>query len=226
MKHLIFSLLLLPFCLLPLSGAPDAGFGSGEGVNGEVLCIAVQTDGKAVIGGLFTAVNGVPRQNLARLNPDGSLDKEFISQSVMGPNGVVAALLALPDGSILAGGNFNTACNLQRADLVKFHPDGTADATFGAQEGGVATNGSVAALALLPDGSIVVGGNFSSFYGKPRRGIALLNADGSVAEGPKQAAALSGFIAALGLTPEGEALAVGKFSDPGQTARGILKLAR
>jgi len=50
--------------------------------------------------------------------------------------------------------------------------------------------------------------------------------DGSVAEGPKQAAALSGFVAALGVDPGGNALAAGKFSDPGQTARGILKLAR
>ena len=225
MKFLIFPLLLLSVCL-PARGEPDAGFGSGEGVNGEVLCIAVQKDGKAVIGGLFTAVNGVPRQNLARLNSDGSLDKEFISQAVMGPNGVVAALLVLPDGGILAGGNFNTAGNLQRTDLVKFHPDGTTDAGFGAQEGGVATNGSVAALALLPDGGIVVGGNFTTFYGKPRRGIALLNADGSVAVGPKQSASLSGFVAALGIDPRGNALAAGKFSDPGQTARGILKLAR
>ena len=225
MKLLILTLLLLSVCL-PLRGEPDTGFGSGEGVNGEVLCIAVQKDGKAVIGGLFTAVNGVPRQNLARLNPDGSLDKEFISQAVMGPNGVVAAVIVLPDGGILAGGNFNTAGNLQRTDLVKFHADGTADAGFGAQEGGVATNGSVAALALLPDGSIVAGGNFTTFYGKPRRGIAMLNADGSVAVGPKQTAALSGFVAALGVDSGGNTLAAGKFSDPGQTARGILKLAR
>jgi len=225
MKLLTFPLLLLLVCL-PLRGEPDTGFGSGEGVNGEVLCIAVQKDGKAVIGGLFAAVNGVQRQNLARLNPDGSLDREFISQAVMGPNGVVAAVIVLPDGGILAGGDFNTVGNLHRADLVKFHADGTADAGFGAQEGGVATNGSVAALALRPDGSIVVGGNFTTFYGKPRRGIALLNADGSVAEGPKQAAALSGSVAALGVDSGGNTFAAGKFSDPGQTARGILKLAR
>jgi len=50
-------------------------------------------------------------------------------------------------------------------------------------------------------------------------GIALLVADGSVADGPKQAAALSGFIAALGVGPEGNALAVGKFPIPARTAR-------
>jgi len=120
-----------------------------------VLCIAVQNDGKAVIGGLFTAVERGPRQNLARLNADGSLDKEFISQSVMGPNGVVAALLALPDGSILAGGNFNTAGNLRARDLVKFNPTEPPMPLWGAGRR-VATNGSVAALALLPDGSMVV----------------------------------------------------------------------
>lgn len=225
MKQLFFPLLLLLGCL-PLHAESNSAFGSAEGINGEVLCIVVQKDGKVVIGGAFSAVNGVPRQNLARLNPDGSLDEGFISQSVMGPNGPVAALLLLPDGGILAGGNFNSAGNIERTDLVKFHADGTADAGFGAQEGGVATNGSIAALALLPDGSIVVGGNFTTFYGKPRRGIALLNAAGDVAAGPKQSGTLNGFVAALGLDPGGNPLAAGKFSDPAQNARGILKFAR
>src|SRR5262249_25338197 len=41
---------------------------------GVVLAIAPQDDGKLVIGGSFSLVNGVTRHNLARLNPDGSLD--------------------------------------------------------------------------------------------------------------------------------------------------------
>ena len=53
--------------------ALSSAFGSGEGVNGEVLAAVVQVDGKIVIGGRFTAVNGIVRNNIARLNPDGTL---------------------------------------------------------------------------------------------------------------------------------------------------------
>ena len=56
------------------TAALDAGFQVGLGANGNVFAIAVQPDGKAVIGGDFTAVNGVTRPHVARLNTDGSVD--------------------------------------------------------------------------------------------------------------------------------------------------------
>jgi hypothetical protein len=42
--------------------------------NGTVSAVAVQSDGQILIGGWFTQVNGIPRQYLARLMPDGALD--------------------------------------------------------------------------------------------------------------------------------------------------------
>ena len=50
--------------------AVSSAFAGGEGVNGEVNAVVVQTDGKIVIGGRFTAVNGIPRNNIARLNAE------------------------------------------------------------------------------------------------------------------------------------------------------------
>lgn len=225
MNRLLLSLALVLW-VSPVFSQGESSFGSGEGVNGEVLALAIQPDGKVIIGGAFSAVNGVPRQNLARLNADGSLDTSFIPQAAEGPNGPVLALLLLPDGSVVVGGNFSSAGNLVRADLVKFRSDGSADAGFGAQEGGIATNGSVAALASLPDGSILVGGNFNTFYGKPRRGIAKLGPDGSVAVGPAASSILNGSVAALGVSSQGDPFAAGRFADPSQNARSILRLSR
>lgn len=223
MKHTFALLgLFLASCLLPAQDL--SAFRDGEGVTGSVLALVVQKDGQVIIGGAFTAVNGVPRQNLARLNADGTLDAGFIPQAVEGPNGPVAALLLMPDGSVIAGGDFTSAGNLVRGDLVKYKPDGTADAEFGAMEGGVATNGSVSALALQPDGSIVVGGSFTTFYGQPRRGIARLNGDGTVAKAGKESDTLSGKVSALGIGKNGAVFAAGAFSYPGQSARSILWL--
>lgn len=223
MKHLLATLsLLLPACLL--QAQEFSAFGRGEGVTGDVLAMVVQKDGKIIIGGSFSAVNGTPRQNLARLNQDGTLDKSFIPQAVLGPNGPVAALLLLPDGSLIVGGNFSSAGNLVREDLVKFNPDGTADPKFGAMQGGVATNGNVSALALQPDGSIVVGGNFTEFYGQMRHSIARLKPDGTVEKSGKKSDNLSGTVSALGTGPGGAVFAGGAFSYPGQNAHGILRL--
>ena len=41
------------------------------------LSVAVQPDARVLIGGLFTAVNGIPCTYFARLNPDGSVDESF-----------------------------------------------------------------------------------------------------------------------------------------------------
>lgn len=223
MKPLLVSLaFLLTSSILPAQ--EKSTFGKGEGVTGEVLALAVQKDGQVIIGGAFSAVNGVPRQNLARLNADGTLDATFIPQAVEGPNGPVAALLLLPDGSVIVGGNFTSAGNLVRGDLAKYKSDGTADAEFGAMEGGVATNGSVSALALQADGGVVVGGNFTTFYGQPRRNLACLNADGTVAKSSRESNTLSGVVKALGTGQDGAVFAGGSFTFPGQSARGILRL--
>jgi hypothetical protein len=222
--HLVFLGLLLSAAM---TFAQDASaFGNGEGVTGQVLALVTQKDGKVIIGGDFSAVNGVPRQNLARLNPDGTLDAGYIPQAVEGPNGPVAALLLLPDGSVLAGGDFTTAGNLIRGDLVKYLPDGTADAKFGDMEGGVATNGSISALALLPDGSVVVGGSFSTFYGQPRRSIARLAPDGTVANPDAASNTLTGSVRALGVGSGSAVIAGGSFSQPSQSAQGLLRLSR
>jgi len=60
-------------------GQVDPGFHcqTGDSWQGRVMDIALQPDGRIVICGFFTSVNGVPCQHLARLNPDGSLDATF-----------------------------------------------------------------------------------------------------------------------------------------------------
>src|SRR5262249_42091776 len=58
---------------LNTNGFVDATFQNGmTGVPGLVNCVALQSNGKALIGGYFFSVNGVPRTRIARLNPDGS----------------------------------------------------------------------------------------------------------------------------------------------------------
>ncbi len=73
--------------------------------NNTVRAVAVQPDGKILIGGDFTMVRGVARNRIARLNPDGSLDTAFDPNA----NGIIYAIVLQPDGKILVGGQFSGA---------------------------------------------------------------------------------------------------------------------
>ncbi|MGD9579454.1 MAG: delta-60 repeat domain-containing protein, partial [Syntrophorhabdus sp.] len=51
--------------------------GFNPNANGCVYSIAVQPDGKVLVGGGFTTIGGGTRNYIARLNADGSLDTGF-----------------------------------------------------------------------------------------------------------------------------------------------------
>ena len=159
-------------------GTLDGTFNyGGLGANGTVYAIAVQsTDGKAVIGGDFTQINGQTANHIARLNVDGSLDLTFTNASA---SDSVRALAIQVDGQILAGGlftSFNNSTNFTRiARLNSF--DGTIDSSFNP---GLGANGVVLSIALQTDNRIILGGSFTAASGVTRNGITRLYPDGSV----------------------------------------------
>src|SRR5204863_1766756 len=59
------------------NGQLDTTFNPGAGANGPVWAMALQSDGKVVVGGYFSTFNNLPRNNIARLMPDGALDATF-----------------------------------------------------------------------------------------------------------------------------------------------------
>src|SRR5690348_7707722 len=65
------------FSLFGAAGDVDLSFDPGSGVDGQVTALAVQPDGKVIIGGSFATVKGLARHGIARLNADGSGDSSF-----------------------------------------------------------------------------------------------------------------------------------------------------
>src|SRR5436190_10195647 len=70
-------LLLLSSVAYGVTGEVDLSFDPGSFVDGWVRTVAVQEDGKVLIGGDFTTVRGEVRPHIARLNSDGTLDGSF-----------------------------------------------------------------------------------------------------------------------------------------------------
>ena len=170
--------------------------------------LAVQPDGKIVVGGVFNQIAGVSQSDLARLNTDGSLDTSFQ------PPAEPATVLALqPDGKILVSTSFfnNASGSFAYGQLFRLNADGSADASFQPPADDIAF-----ALALQADGKIIVGGLLNSATGVSQALLARLNADGS-ADASFQATVAGGTNTnagpyAVAVQPDGEIVAGGSFS--------------
>ncbi|HEX8248917.1 MAG TPA: carboxypeptidase regulatory-like domain-containing protein [Pyrinomonadaceae bacterium] len=181
-------------------------------INGwTVYCTAVQPDGKIIIGGDFFTVLGTSRPYIARLNTDGSLDTIFYPN----PLGRVYAVAVQPDGKILIAGWFNTlspngGAPVPRRNIARVNADGSLDASFDPN-----SDGNIYAIALQPDGKIIIGGGFDSLAPNggaavARNNIARLNADGTLdTTFDPNANALVGSIA---VQPDGKLLIGGDFT--------------
>ncbi len=90
--------------------------------------VAVQSDGKVLIGGTFTTYNGTSRGYVARLNSDGSLDTAFATGA--GANSQVNSVAVQSDGKILIGGDFTTYNGTSRVRVARLNSDGSLDTGF------------------------------------------------------------------------------------------------
>ncbi|MBV6499235.1 MAG: hypothetical protein CJBNEKGG_01686 [Prosthecobacter sp.] len=189
MKTLLMKSSALACMLLAASTLPRAAAAPGDLapldaalVGDHVAALAVQPDGKMIIGGSFTSVHGVTRSHLARLNADGTLDMGFNPS----PDNEVYCVGVQPDGKILVGGVFATwqpngaASPVTRNSLARLNADGTLDTSFDLRP-----NGAVWCLEMQKDGRLLVGGSFTALQPNGgasvfRSGVARLDQDGSV----------------------------------------------
>jgi uncharacterized delta-60 repeat protein len=194
---------------LHADGSVDPGFnpilsGTRLGV------VALQTDGKILVGGQYTTVNGEERTNLCRLNVDGTLDRTFAPGAGPVGNGVIC-LAVQADGKILVGGGFSNLGGERRSGSIgRLKADGTLDPSFCASAAG-----RVHSLAVQADGKIVVGGDFSTLCGVPRDHLGRLHPDGRLdAAFDPGVGAMSGVfpsISCLTIQPDGRILVAGCF---------------
>jgi uncharacterized delta-60 repeat protein len=163
---------------LNTDGSLDTSFKVvGSGANGTIWAVAVQSDGKILIGSNFTTINGMIVNYITRLNTDGSLDTSF-NAGRSGANNIVVAVAVQSDSKILVGGVFSAYNGVAANRITRLNADSTLDATFNA--GGSGPNGNVQAVAVQSDGKILVGGAFTTFNGMTANRIMRLNMDGSL----------------------------------------------
>ncbi len=192
---------------LNADGSLDTTFNPGTGANSSVTTLALQPDGKVLIGGFFTSYNGTPCNYIARLNADGSLDTTFNIGT--GADGTVHSLALQPDGRVLIGGGFTSYNSIGCNRIARLNADGSLDATFNP---GIGANSSIGPLALQPDGKVLIGGWLTSYNGMPRNCIARLNADARTDTTFNPGTGANSFVHSFALQPDGKVLIGGSFS--------------
>ncbi|MDX2286831.1 MAG: hypothetical protein NW241_21885 [Bacteroidia bacterium] len=207
----------------PSDAGRDQGFGFGGSLN-DVQAIVIQPDGKVIAGGLFESYNGQLANRIIRLQADGLRDTTF--DAGLGFEGFdpyftrINAIALLPDGKILAGGDFLSFNQVAATRIVRLSPEGVLDTAF--QPSGF--GGMIMDILPLGDGKILIGGGLNLANSTDGLGLIRLLPNGSVDTTFQLQGLTDGSVRAVRLQPDGKILVAGDFSVFG----GILrkKIAR
>lgn len=208
-------------------------------VTGYIRAAALQKDGRILIGGEFVLPDSPPHTNLARLNPNGSVDTSFRAYPNFATNKWVTALALQSNGWILVA--------TSDGPLRRLKPDGSLDTTFNTEaefrsgsyivkvlvepdgrilladgnralhlnEDGTLNNifsaelASVNAVAPQPGGDVLIGGSFKRAGGLQRINLARLRRDGTADPAFDPGAGIVGEISSILLQPDGRLLVAG-----------------
>jgi len=196
-------------------GTLDAAFNpNATGAFSTVSSIALEPDGKILVGGDFDNIGGQPRNNIARLDATTGLADSFNPNA----NSSVYSIAVQADGKVLAGGDFTSIGGQPRNNIARL------DATTGlADSFNPNANSSVYSIALQADGKVLAGGDFTSIGGQPRNNIARLDATTGLADSFDANA--NGHVFSIAVQADGKVLAGGDFTSiGGQTRNYIARL--
>jgi len=174
-RALALSVHAFALAALAQSPLPDS---FNPGADNNVRSLAVQADGKILVGGGFTTLAGQSATNIdiGRLSADGTLDPSFNLGYSAHYGGAVYSLAVQADGKILVGGNFTTLGGQSRTHIGRLNADGSLDTSF--DPGAGEPFYQVHSLALQADGKILVGGMFNTLGGQSRNNLGRLNNTG------------------------------------------------
>nr|WP_294785028.1 T9SS sorting signal type C domain-containing protein [uncultured Flavobacterium sp.] len=141
-------------------GTKDPSFNTGLGADAIIETLAMQSDGKILVGGRFKTFNGLPIAGLVRLNSDGSIDASFNIQNGFDKN--VYAIGLQSDKKIVVGGSFLTFNGTSQKRILRLNTDGSLDTSF--ESGTGFSKGDVRTILIQPDDRILLGGAFSGTY--------------------------------------------------------------
>jgi hypothetical protein len=192
------------------TGALLGSFATNMTMPGYLSAVNALSTGKIMIGGNFTAIDGVPITNLARLNADGTFDPSFNS----GLNGFVTNIHEL-GSSLFVGGFLPTANPLQIQFLTRFNAaTGARDPAWSVQ-----TDGRVRGAVLdAATNSLYIIGGFYKVNNVVRPCVAKIDATTGVLDplwAPPLNSLGNGLNCGRAIALNGNKVYIGFFNSPG-----------
>lgn len=212
---------------LQADGRLDAGFDPGAGIEGDETAVhdlVILPGGEVAITGSFDAVSETQRNGLAVLGTNGAVNAGFDPGPGLAPVGsALGNMLAVqPDGKLIAVGQFTQAGGIARHCLARFLTDGSVDPTFSTTNSFLECGGEVRAVAALPGGRLLVGGDFDRVNGEWHNGLVQLAPDGELDPGFDAGLTNGAAIDAIVVQPDGKPVIGGAFDRVGVTTRSNL----
>jgi uncharacterized delta-60 repeat protein len=192
-------------------GSVDTAFVSGSGFDNDVECIVVQSDGKYLVGGVFTSYNGINCNHIIRLNADGSVDNTFLTNMGSAADGNVICIAIESDDKILVGGEFDNFKGGAANGLVRLNTNGSPATALATP---LNSGAVVQSIIAEPDGKIIAGGNFSlpNTGMGTHRDIVRLNSVGSRDTSFEAGSGSNGGIYSVARQADGKYILVGYFN--------------
>jgi len=197
-------------------GTLDTTFAIGSGADNVIHTSAQQSDGKIIIAGNFMSYDGTPRNRIARLNADGSLDLSF--DPLGGADGMIYSTIVQSGGKIIIAGEFTDYNGTSVNRIARLNADGSLDSSFI----GAGADGLIHTMMFQPDGKIIIAGDFTSYDGTPRNRIARLNADGSLDLSFDPLGGADTYIFSVDLQSDGKIIIGGFFTSYNGTSRNYI----
>ncbi|MCX6936962.1 MAG: hypothetical protein NTU80_03550 [Verrucomicrobia bacterium] len=200
---------------LDRTGAQDNSFADFTGPTVfSIKALALQTDGKLLVGGSYYHSTGNLRAGLKRLDTNGNVDASF-SGLIEGASdafdtqylGDIQELAIQTDGKILVAGDFSQFNGTARNGIARLTTTGALDTSFNPDADAV-----VSALLPLPDGTLLIGGDFASIGGATATRIARLSASGALDNSFAAAGGHGGTAEDFALQSDGNVILAGDFA--------------
>ncbi len=206
---------------LESNGAKDATFKIGNGADLSLNTVFLNPDGKIYVGGTFTLIDSFARLRIARLNTNGTVDRNFMGNSRF--NGAVNATAFQSTGLTIVAGSMTTHNKDVIGRICRLDLSGEVDPSF--NTGGVGANGLIRALVVQPDDKILIVGDFTKYNNVNCYRICRLNANGTLDASFTTGTAFNSIAYAVTLQPDGKIIVAGNFTNyNGSSATRIVRL--
>lgn len=160
------------------NGATGSIIGVGVEAGATIYDIALQSTGHMIIVGDFNFYDGFPAKNIARLNPDGSIDTSFYAGSVSFNGTPYSVAVQTSTNNIIVGGSFTTYQGNSAPGIIRLLAGAVQDPSFTTGPG-IAPAGSYIDEVLVSGNDIFIGGSFASYASMPRKNLAKLTFNGA-----------------------------------------------